>query len=266
MTPCLNDEQLEDALAGNPAPDASAHLAECAACRGRLADAVQLRDRLRNAFKSLHAPPELAERIAAATAGAPGRPDAPVSGHRSWGRRYWPSLAAAAAILAVASLAAVWPYLRPAPANAAVSELVRIHEQVLNDPDQFATHDGVDAQAYLSRQLGFTPAVPDDPGDPRMRACCISQFLGAKAGAMVVDGPTRPITLVVAQVNGNPLRSSGRDIRKGGRTFWVCPMKGYVTVAVQEGRLIYCAVGEDSAEDLAAVLNRILDRRPGNPG
>lgn len=265
MTDCLSDIQIEDVLAGSADASASGHLETCAACRQRVEAAKALQQRLRGAFQSVHAPADAAGRIRAATV-----EKTPAHAERRrprpWAIRHWGTLAAAASLLVVASVILIASLGGPTSAEAAAAELVEIHQANMAGHGDLVTHGTHDqTQAYLHEKLGFKPAVPDETGENRIRACCVSRFLGRRAGNMVVEGPHGPISVIVSDANAKQLQT-GRSIVKAGRTYWVCPMKGFFTVAVQEGRLIYCAVGEEEPQHLADLLDGILDGRPGDAG
>ncbi|MCG3178215.1 MAG: hypothetical protein BIFFINMI_00540 [Phycisphaerae bacterium] len=251
MSDCLDDIQLEDALAGEPDAGAAGHLAACQACRGRLAEARELKTRLRQAFADVHVSPQAEARVRSLSA----------SGGRSLLRRWWP-LAAAACLAAGLTVVAVMRLGEPAPAQAAAMELVELHRQNLAGGQGMQHESAADAQAYLRRELGFQCPVPDELGERRMKSCCVSRFLGRKAGNMVVQGPHGQVSLIVSDVNARQLQT-GRKIEREGRTFWVCPMSGFRTVAVQQGGLIYCAVGDETPDYLAELLGDLLDRSAG---
>lgn len=264
MTDCLNDMQIEDVLAGSAEPEGISHVDACPQCRQRVEAAKAVRTRLRKAVGSIHAPLETVDRIRALTVGqpdkAPGRPARP-----PWVLRHWGTLAAAASVLIIVSLAVVVNLVGPTPAEAAASELVQLHQHNMTGHDDLVRHGShAETQAYLTEKLGFTPAVPDELGNRRIRGCCVSRFLGRRAGTMVVEGPGEPISIIVSDANARPLQTD-RSIHKDGRTYWVCPMQGFFTVAVQEDGLIYCAVGKDTPEHLAELLDEILSRHTMPP-
>jgi hypothetical protein len=268
MTDCLNDIQIEDVLAGRGDEQARAHVRDCADCARRLDDAGATRHRLRAAFASIHAPRDAADRIrraiATRTADAPGEPAPAERRGRPWLIRHLGALSAAAALVIVVLLVAILQLSQPSLAQAAAAELVRLHQANLaGHSEMVALGSAEQTQAYLAGKLGFTPAVPDELGDRRIRGCCVSRFLGRRAGNFIVDGPHGPISVVVSDANARQLQTD-RKISLGGRTFWVCPMQGFYTVAVQEGPLIYCAVGDDEPDRLAALLDGILS--PADPG
>jgi hypothetical protein len=265
MSGCLDEIELEEALAGQAGEQAAAHLAECETCRGRLGEARALRERLRGALREVHVPDASADRVREMTVGLtpvpanqPGETGTP-SVRRPWLLRRWGVLAMAASLLIILSVVVI-QMTAPTSAQAAALELVNLHKQNLGGHHALISHDShAESQAYLTEQLGFQPAVPDALGRGRIRACCVSRFLGRQAGNLVVDGPNGTISVIVSEMNARKLMTD-RKITRNGRTYWVCPMEGYFTVGVQEGSLIYCAVGNDTPEHLVDLLDEILSR------
>lgn len=270
MTECLDDIQLEDALCGQCPPTAREHLAQCAACSRRLAEAQALRVGLRQAFAGVHAPAALVERIREQTVGATrgdGASAAPAvihrletcatNAHHPWARRHWSWLAAAAGIMILASLGIVWQLSTPSPV-AAAEELVKLHEQNLAGNTGMVAHESHDQdEAYLSDKLGYKVEVPHNQGELRMKGCCVARFLGKQAGNVVVEGPRGRVSIIVSDVNARRLMTREKIVRDGS-TFWVCPMKGFYTIAVEHDGLIYCAVGDDTPGHLVDILADIL--------
>ncbi|HUX02787.1 MAG TPA: hypothetical protein VMY35_17635 [Phycisphaerae bacterium] len=87
--------------------------------------------------------------------------------------------------------------------------------------------------------------------------------LRRRAGNFIVDGPNGPISVTVSDANARQL-ATDRRISRDGRTFWVCPMEGFYTVAVEEDGLNYCAVGDDAPEHLVDLLDGILSAAPAS--
>ena len=262
MTDCLDDIQVEDAACGPVEGAVANHLADCSACRERVAAAKAIRSRLQANFSAVAAPATLVGRIRELTVDSRSPTQrvrlAPRLLHH-WGR--W--AIAASLVLGVSGI--VFMHLHQ-PAEAAASqatrELVTLHEANLSAHGDMAHHGSHDqSEAYLSDQLGFAVSVPRDQGELRVKGCCVSRLLGRPAGNMIVDGPNGKITLIVSEVKADELEAKAQIVR-GGRKFLVCQMKEFCTVAVQQGRLIYCAVGKDRPDDLVDVLVKVLDQNP----
>ncbi|MDD4889374.1 MAG: hypothetical protein PHU85_05550 [Phycisphaerae bacterium] len=259
MTNCLSDIQIEDALCGDADEAARAHLADCPACRDRLAAAQAVRGQLRATLGAAKAPSALVDRIRRMTVAAQPVDARPPVRFAARMLRHWRGLAAAAGLLVVLSVLAIMAFTRPTEAVAA-QELIKLHEQNLagqTDLLHHGTHD--QSETYLSDTLGFKVAIPHDQGELRLRGCCVTRFLGQPAGNMMIAGPNGPVSVIVSNVNARELTTKVK-IERDGRTYWVCPMKGFTTVAVQDGRLIYAAVGNETPDRLVAVLGDILSQ------
>jgi hypothetical protein len=264
MTDCLDDIQIEEALCGQADEWVTAHLSLCSACHRRLVEAQAIRTQLRAAFQQVHVPQNLVERITQMTVGQGCEAPAATAPRRGYPHRiprwmhHWGRLTAAACLILGVSLVALWQWTQPASASAA-QELVRLHEQNLSGHMELMHESHDQDEAFLSNKLGYKVAMPRDKGELRMKGCCVARFLGRQAGNMVIHGSNGPISVIVSDVNENELKTKA-NIVKDGRTFWVCPMKGFHTVAVRNGGLIYCAVGDETPENLVAILNDILNQ------
>jgi anti-sigma factor RsiW len=105
------------------------HLEACAQCRADLADLQAIRGRLRSDLTRVSARPAFEQRIAAAIAAdaAPSKAVRP----RRWGRWEWPRLAAAAAVLVIASSSATFYALQPSAEDRWVDGIVNAHERAM---------------------------------------------------------------------------------------------------------------------------------------
>ncbi len=207
----LTDEQFEDVVQGlAPEP---AHLAECPACRDRLAERRAVRDRLRSAMASVRPDAALAERIRRATETARAVPTAAPAkrlAHRPLPRLAWASLAAAAVILI-----AVTTILYLTAPNSAQAELVRIHTANLSaSPGFYAEADPAKLAEYLKTELGFQPAAPQLGQGMAMRGCCVAHFQGHAVGSYVVKTPRGSLSIIVVPQTPAQL---GMDPRVPGR-------------------------------------------------
>ena len=132
----ITDEQFEDILQGEEID--LTHLRQCQDCRDRLAEKKAIAERLRSAFSSVQASPDLADRIShklstTTTAATTGKPVQRVSLSRHR-RQLWPAFAAAAAILIVLVPLSMY-FGTSSTAKAAQAELVGIHQENLG-PDR----------------------------------------------------------------------------------------------------------------------------------
>jgi anti-sigma factor RsiW len=243
----LTDEQFEDLLQGT-APE-PAHLAECPACRDRLAEQRAVRDRLRAAMSSVHADQALAERIRRSMVAPASATQEPRRFRLS--RAAWTSLAAAAIVM-LALTAGVFMISAPESAQA---ELVRIHEANLADGRNFFTSDDPAKLAeYLKTQLGFEPATPRLDQGLNMRGCCVTHFKGQVVGSYVVGTPHHGLlSIIVVPQTPEQLRMD-HQFTAGGQGFWSDTFATNHMVAVRLGDFTYCAIGEVPQDLLTQIL------------
>jgi len=243
----LAGEQFEDVVQGR-APE-PAHLAECPACRERLAEQRAIRDRLRSSFASVHADAALAERVRRAGEERLARP---LRIHQL-SRTAWATLAAAAAAVILA-IPAILYLTAPNLASAAQAELVKIHTGNLAAGHEFFTEaDPAKLADYLKTQLGFEPAAPRLGQGMAIRGCCLAHFKGEHVGSYVVDTPRGPISIIVVPQAPEALRMTEK-FESGGRTFWSGSFARNSMVAVRIGGYTYCAVGEVPRDLLTRIL------------
>ncbi len=257
----ITDEQFEDILQGMET--GLAHLRQCQDCRDRLAEKKAIAERLRSAFGSVHASPELADRIyqklntttTAVTSDksvkhvSPGR-------HR---RQLWPALAAAAAIMIVLVPLSLY-FAAPSTAKAAQAELVGIHQENLGpDREFFSDAEPEKLAQYFKSELGFSPALPCTGQGMAIRGCCVAHFRERIAGSYVVDTPQGVISVIV--VTDTP-RSMGMsrvpERTRSGQTCWKASFARCSMVTIRLGDYSYCAVGEISHKYLLELVSRLL--------
>jgi anti-sigma factor RsiW len=251
----LTEEQFEDVVQGR-APEA-AHVAECQACRERLAEARAVRARLRSAFASVHASAALAERIRGTLMGRP----APEAARGSVRRRViwrlprlaWAGMAAAAAVLVVA-IPVILYLTAPNSAAAAQAELARIHAGNLAAHHKFFSDaDPGKLADYLKTQLGFEPATPKLGQGMAMRGCCVAHFKGQAVGSYVVETPRGPISIIVVPQEPQAMGMT-EHAEAAGKTFWTGAFAKNSMVAVRLGGYTYCAVAEVPQDLLTQIL------------
>jgi hypothetical protein len=248
----LNDEQLEEALAG--ADVHAEHLSACADCRRRLQAQQEMRGRLQRAFASVAAGADLAARVRLGMVKPKTRPRM---------IRWMPALAAAAAALILA-VPLIVVSLSTSDAQAAASELAQIHQANLaqmNNPSQFyAQDDPAKLAAYFKDQLHFTPALPRLGQGLEMRGCCKSHFDKGIVGSYVVQTPSGYTSIVV--VREAPERLGLKDkTQRDGRTYFHGVSGCCTLVAVRLGEYTYCAVAMSDlgTDKLVDLLGRLVN-------
>ena len=248
----LNDEQLEEALAG--AEIHAEHLSACADCRRRLQAHQQMRGRLQRAFSSAAAPADLAARVRQGVNIAETRPRV---------IRWMPALAAAAAAMIIA-VPLIVISLSTSDVQAAPLQLAQIHQANLarmNNPGEFyAQDDPAKLAAYFKDKLHFTPAMPKLEQGLEMRGCCKSHFDNGIVGSYVVQTPSGYTSIVV--VRDMPERLGLKDkSQRGGLTYFRGVSGCCTLVAVRLGEYTYCAVAMSDlgTDKLVDLLGRLVN-------
>ncbi len=263
----LSDQQLEDVCQGRtPRP---AHLDGCPQCQSRLTQKQQIAEKLRSAFSSIKPPAALAasirEQIASASADQTDQTDPqperqlPLPPTTHIHNRFWPLMAAAAAILIVFIPMSIYFSVSP-QATAAQEELAGIHHQNLDGPAEFYNDADPEKLAqYFKDKLGFSPAFPCTGNGMVIRGCCLAHFKGSIVGSYVVDTPKGIISVIVVtdtpksigMTKMPPSADHAENLWKG--SFAHCKM-----ITLTQGNLSYCAVAELPHKYLAELLSRLL--------
>jgi len=257
----ISDEQFEDILQGKDADHA--HLRQCQSCRDRLAEKRAIAERLRSAFGSVHAGPELAGRISqklgtttgsAASYGPAKR--VLLDRHR---RPLWPAFAAAAVIMIVLVPLSMH-FGTSSTAKAAQAELVGIHRENLGpDREFFSDAEPEKLAEYFKSELGFSPALPCTGQGMAIRGCCVAHFRERIVGSYVVDTPQGVISIIVVTDTPRSLGMKRMSERTGsGQTCWKASFARCSMVTIRLGDYSYCAVGEISHEYLLELISRLL--------
>ena len=255
----ITDEQFEDILEGRDVD--FAHLRACRDCRDRLAEKRAISRRLRSAFGSVQAGPDLADRIrgkfgSTVAASMPREPVKSVS-HSRHHRQLWSALAAAAAILVVLVPLSVY-FGTPSAAKAAQAELVKIHNHNLAPDHEFYSEAEPENLAeYFKTKLGFNPRLPELGHGMALRGCCVKHFRGEVVGSYVVDTPQGVMSVIVVTDKPESLGIEG-EFKKNGQTYWKSSFAKCDMVSVRIGDYSYCAVGEISHDYLTELLSRLL--------
>lgn len=257
----LTDEQYEDYIQGRI--DVSEHVDQCPDCHNRLAEKKALAGRLRKAFGSVRASGELRDRIEQEVLKTK-KPSQPAkTEQRPFAfrmiTRYWPRLAAAAAILVVAIPLGVY-FSSASRVHAAQAALVEIHHHNLDPHEDFFSEDEPEKLAeYFRDKLGFSPVFPCVGQGLAVRGCCIKHFRGQMVGSYVVDTPRGVISVIV--VTDTPksmgMKRMARRADSGG-ILWKASFARCSMITIRLGDYSYCAVGEVSHELLENLLARLL--------
>ncbi len=257
----ITDKQFEDVLQGKETD--LTHLRQCQKCRDRFAEKEAIAQRLRSAFGSMQASPDLADRIRhkLSTTATPAATDRPVrrvsaSRHR-W--QLWPAFAAAATIL-IALVPLSMYFGTPSAARAAQAELVGIHHENLGpDREFFSDTEPEKLAQYFKSELGFSPALPCTSHGMAIRGCCVAHFRERIVGSYVVDTPQGVISIIVVTDTPKSIGMSRMLERtRSGQTCWKASFARCSMVTVRLGDYSYCAVAEISHKYLLELISRLL--------
>jgi hypothetical protein len=254
-----NDEQFEEIMQGDDID--LTHLRQCQDCQNRLAEKRAIAGRLRLAFDSVRTRPELADRIRSQLGLTSTPAETAKAIHHvepaSFHRRFWPALAAAAAIVLVA-LPIVLYLGAPSAAHGAQAELVKIHRHNMSPDHEFYSETEPEKLAeYFKSKLGFNPRLPKPGQGLALRGCCVKHFRGEVVGSYVVDTPDGVMSVIVVTDRPESLGIEGR-FERGQYTYWKSSFAKCDMVSVRIGDYTYCAVGEISHEHLSELLSHIL--------
>jgi hypothetical protein len=173
-------------------------------------------------------------------------------------KRVFPSLAAAAAILAV--LVPAWLYLNTTSrARAAQMELLQIHQANLGEQDSlFASQDPNAVAAYFEQRMGYAPALIRT--DPSMEycGCSVRQSGSERVGTYLIGTAAGKVSVVVLERTPKALGMSPLPrLSRPGMMVWTATCDCCNMAAVRAGDRTYYALGQVPYETLVDVLSRL---------
>lgn len=238
----LTQEQFEDILRdGAHVPE---HIAECPDCRARLEEKRALARRVRGAFSSLQAGPDLLGRIRSGMAAPETRPRiVRMRLHHSFRL----GLGVAAAIV-IAAITIVFYVNTGSQVRAAQTALVGIHQANLRYLEQ-------SAHGHRPDHSPTTPCA-GCRGEPCN--CHIRDFSGQPVTSYVVEGSHSPISVIVVPHSPRALgMTPARRRAAAGQTIWQGGCGGCNIVSIHINGYSYCAVGQTTQEELTRVLSTL---------
>ncbi|MBM4026588.1 MAG: hypothetical protein FJ280_14485 [Planctomycetes bacterium] len=256
----LTDEQLEEILQGHA--KASEHVDRCPVCQARLSQARVLARRVRQAFSSIHAGSELAERIRARTAA--GRPAGgtrlgsrviPVRGRR----QMWSGLAVAAAVLMMVMLRSSPMGMLPRT-HAVPAALAGIHRTNLDFLEQLLAEHGSPRECECPKSKSAKgAAMPCCQRGLCLCGCQVREFQGRPVECCVVREPNGPAISVVLVPDSPRALGLTRAARTtgAGHAIWQASSGPCNIASVRLGNASCCVMGETSQEVLIALLNAL---------
>ena len=240
----LTEEQLEQIMQGIEV--GAAHLASCDLCKSRLEEKQVLAKRLSSAFDNVKASRELVQTIRGKINSESIEPShiqgKNILNIRIHWRGWATAISSAAAVLVLVSLIV---YLSaPSQAEAAQSELVKIHQHNISGNHEFYSEAEPEKLAvYFKEKLGFNPRLPETGQGLALRGCCVRHFQGQVVGSYVVDTPEGVMSVVVVTDTPESLGITSK-FKHGEYTFWKSEFAKCDMVSVRIGDYTYCAVGE----------------------
>ena len=256
------------------------HLDGCPECRHE-DDAEALLDRLLRERLPRHEPtPALRRRLAAVVAGA----DQPAAAAPSpalayvapkaartrtparalwWARVAVPALAASIALVAGGVLWGRHTALRPDETGRLVEEAIGDHLRVLAaahplDIESSASHE---VKPWFEGRLDFSPNVPHDIGELRLRGGSVGYFLDRKAAILSYALRRHAVTLVVVPANGLPWPTGGDGTRaftpRGTR------VRGIEAIFWRHGDIGYALIADVNSAELRRVAGDLYRATAG---
>lgn len=255
----LTDKHLEEILAGTRPEPARLDRRD----RARLAEARQVRERLRSAFAVVTAGGSLTDRISTALRAAkPPASDQSKGGgnvHRRMVRVAW-WLGAAGVAAAVMLVTAVLFNPAGSPAIAAIADLARIHEDNLAGTGEFLrTSDTGQIAECFRRRIGFSPRICTHHEDTMVVGCVVREYRRQAVPTYLLTVAGTRISVIATQV---PLGDIGLSCNGGcDITDVACfhtKRSGECNiVSARVGDRTYLAVGAGSPDMLAEILRRL---------
>jgi mycothiol system anti-sigma-R factor len=228
---------------------AEAHLAQCAACPGRVDRERQFRQLLHRQPRE-SAPPEFRAMIRARI-----RRSARVAGMRPW-------LVGTAAAAAALLLMLLLPGIRPT--SPLVTELVSKHVTYaqIEQPAEFASQDPRAVEAWFRERAGLRVTVSDySPSGIRLVGGRLAEADDKKAAYVLYEkGHTlMSVFTVPASVRGADL--GGTRVSYRGHDYLTLERKGYNTVTWTDGKAVFGLVSMLGYDALLECADRLrLDR------
>jgi hypothetical protein len=255
----LTEGQFEDILQGRAGvPE---HVDQCSRCRARLDEKRVLADRVRTAFSSIHAGPDLAERIQAQIAAAP--PAAAKARPRiiplHARRQIWSALAIAATVLVVVILRSSHVDTS-SRVRAAQTALIGLHLTNLDSLEERMADEGPRKPCNcecMKSKSGNGTTMPCCERGLCVCGCQEREFQGRLVKCCAIQHPNAPaISVVVVPESPEALGMTPvATTTVTGQTIWQASCGSCNMASVRLGEGSCCVIGQVPPEDLVAVLN-----------
>ena len=244
---------VDGELGHDAAREANGHLAECAACRGRVEQERRFRQLLRGQPRE-SAPPELRASIQASI-----RRRARLAALRPW-------LVAPAAAAAVLLAIALLPLRTPATL---VNDLVDKHIAYaqIEQPAEFASRDPGAVEAWLRERGGLRTTVADySMSGIRLVGARIADAQEQKAAYVLYEKGHTLLSVFMVPMAGRAVALEGPRRSYRGHDYVTLERKGYRTVSWTEGRLVFGLVSMLDYEGLLECADKLRTERAQRVG
>ncbi len=255
----LTEEQFEDILQGRA--EAPEHVDQCSECRDRLDEKRALARRVSEAFSSIHAGADLADRIRAEIAAikqpAAGTKTGPRVLPLRARRQIWSGLAIAAAILIVAIPRSLH-IDTGSRVKAAQAALAGIHRINLDSLEQLMEDEGSGKKCQcMAGKMEDGTVMPCCARGLCMCGCRMRSFQGRSVPSCVIEKPDAPaISVVLLPASPEDLgMTPGATRTVTGQTIWHAACETCNMASVRMGGGSCCVIGDVPPENLIALLN-----------
>jgi hypothetical protein len=163
---------------------------------------------------------------------------------------------AASFILAFAVAAIVLLSTSSGPALADVSQLARVHEEIVSGKVPVKQVTSIDAaNRILREEHPGTPALPQMP-DSHVMACCMKSVQNKKMACVLLKNEGIPVTLAVA--SASDMKMAMGEVKTRANIEYRVQKTGNLSMVMTErnGKWL-CLIGEMSAESLMDMASEI---------
>ena len=183
----------------------------------------------------------------------PPRPRATMPVQRTWLR---PLRAVAALVLMAGLVGALLYTFSSGPAQAPVSDMARMHEDLVSGKTPVVQVDSIDAaNRELTRQWPDSPALPNVP-QQHVMACCMKSVKNKRVACVLLKSRETPVTLTVANAS-DIKRPDTPGVEHGGVTYHVQSTGKLNMVTTRRNDRWICLIAELPADQLMELAARL---------
>jgi hypothetical protein len=173
-------------------------------------------------------------------------------------QRTWlgPLRAVAAALLVIGLVGALLYTFSSGPAQASVSDMARMHEDLVSGKTPVVQVDSIDAaNRELTRQWPDSPALPNVP-QQHVMACCMKSVKNKRVACVLLKSRETPVTLTVANAS-DIKRPDTPGVEHGGVTYHVQSTGKLNMVTTRRNDRWICLIAELPADQLKELAARL---------